>query len=913
MPHASRSSRRVPHVVALLLTAVAPLAAQSYPNFESTQTRSVAVSPDGTRLFAVNTPDSRLAVFDLRDPTRPALLGEVQVGLEPVAVWAPNAREVWVACHLSDSVAVVDVPTLTAVATLPTSDEPADLVGVGGRVFVSCATHRQVLVFDQATRRQVGAVPVFCDEPRALAVSGGRVYVASARSGNATTTVHAEVAPPQPPPANPSLPPPPQVGLIVDSRDPAYVQQHNVQLVDWDVFEIDPQALQVTRQFAGVGTILLGMATDPTSGALWVSNTEARNLVRFEPALRGHVVDNRVTRITLGGAGTVTPFDLNPGIDYRVLPNPTALARAIAQPTGLAWSPNGAELFVAGFGTDRIAVLNRTGAVTARIEIGSTPGARVAPREKRGPRGLAHHPSRPLLYVLNRLSNTLAVVDTAARTQLREIGLVYDPTPVALKEGRGFLYDAKLGGNGTASCASCHIDGIHDGIAWDLGDPTGQMEPVVTTAGVRLHHPMKGPMLTQTLQGIRDQGALHWRGDKATFQDFNPAFRKLLGGPMLTGEDMDAFAAFVDTLTFPPNPNQLRDRSYVNTPATLSAHDGAVFFVTELFSPTHRCVDCHRLPTGTDRTIIAAADLQDSQAFKVTPLRSLYKRIPATDAAGRRTSGYGTIHDGSRADVIDMHNLQRSHLYDGSPKLQQYMLAFDTGLAPTVGWTHTLTAATRIDGLLGHWSLLEARAALGDCDVVLLGSLDGQPLDLVYRPGSRDYVADRAGAPPMTRAGIDGLVQAGRARFTLMGVMPGHGWRIALDRDLDGTLDGDEALLAFGDSPCGLLLRGNSAAERGNDQFALVMQGLPHFGPAVLLLTNRDEHRRWFGMELQVALQPAFPVAVQADGHGVALQALPIPDRPELAGVRLFAQAFAAMPCGETGLAASNAVRILIQ
>ncbi len=37
----------------------------SFVTFESGQVRPLALSPDGTRLFAVNTPDDRLEIFDL--------------------------------------------------------------------------------------------------------------------------------------------------------------------------------------------------------------------------------------------------------------------------------------------------------------------------------------------------------------------------------------------------------------------------------------------------------------------------------------------------------------------------------------------------------------------------------------------------------------------------------------------------------------------------------------------------------------------------------------------------------------------------------------------------------------------------------------------------------------------------------
>src|SRR5690606_8288532 len=147
--------------------------------------------------------------------------------------------------------------------------------------------------------------------------------------------------------------------------------------------------------------------------------------------------------------------------------------------------------------------------------------------------GLALHPSQPLLYVTNRLSDTLVVIDRTANTVLRELPIAtWDPMPAWLREGRKFLYDAKLSGNGTMSCASCHVDGDIDGIAWDLGDPAGDLQspppqPFPFSVGLTPFHPMKGPMTTQTLRGLDGTGVLHWRGDRADFAAFNPAFDAL--------------------------------------------------------------------------------------------------------------------------------------------------------------------------------------------------------------------------------------------------------------------------------------------------------------------------------------------------------------------------------------------------
>ena len=123
-------------------------------------------------------------------------------------------------------------------------------------------------------------------------------------------------------------------------------------------------------------------------------------------------------------------------------------------------------------------------------------------------------------------------------------------------------------------------------MAWDLGDPSGDLaaytqsndnvrfvvpqnnQPTPCPANLCASHagfdPQKGPMATQTLRAMLEP--LHWRGDRATMNDFNPAFPGLLGsrdaGPVngkaagLSAADMETFRQFALALRFPPNPNR---------------------------------------------------------------------------------------------------------------------------------------------------------------------------------------------------------------------------------------------------------------------------------------------------------------------------------------------------------------------
>src|SRR3954466_6194699 len=105
-------------------------APSSFTEFETGQVRPLAMSPDGTHLFAVNTPDDRLEIFSVAVGGL-TKVGSVAVGLEPCAAAARTNGEVWVVNHLSDSVSIVDVSTPSAarvVRTLLVGDEPRDVV-----------------------------------------------------------------------------------------------------------------------------------------------------------------------------------------------------------------------------------------------------------------------------------------------------------------------------------------------------------------------------------------------------------------------------------------------------------------------------------------------------------------------------------------------------------------------------------------------------------------------------------------------------------------------------------------------------------------------------------------------------------------------------------------------------------------
>lgn len=324
-----------------VLASTNPAQAGSFVAFESGHVRPLAISPDGSHLFAVNTPDNRIEIFEIQNGT---LLHRhsVSVGLEPVAVAARSDDQVWVVNHLSDSVSVIDVAAHPprVERTLLVGDEPRDIVFANGtagqRAYVTTARRGQnspvaprlstpglgralVWAFDPddlgttLTGTPLAIIELFGDTPRALAVSpdGDSIFAAVFHSGNRTTTISAAgvcdggaSAPPcnlfgstmpgglPAPNTNFSGRPQPEVGLIVrfdpvhgewrDELGRSWNDYVRFSLPDWDVFEISNTTLAPVAKFSGVGTIHFNMVANPVSGKLYVSNTEAVNEVRFE-------------------------------------------------------------------------------------------------------------------------------------------------------------------------------------------------------------------------------------------------------------------------------------------------------------------------------------------------------------------------------------------------------------------------------------------------------------------------------------------------------------------------------------------------------------------------------------------------------------------------------------------------------
>jgi hypothetical protein len=532
--------------------------------------------------------------------------------------------------------------------------------------------------------------------------------------------------------------------------------------------------------------------------------------------LNGHTVNNQITTVNVSNGQSQT-FDLNPNVDYNQLPNPAAIASALAMPTAILFEPTGRYLYIAAFGTDRIGIFDTTtNTVSSFIEINPQAlGVITNPASKRGPRGLALNSAANTLYVLNRISNTISVVNLTNSSIAEEIGTgSFDPTPAAIRQGRGFLYDAKLSGNGTNSCASCHIDAEIDLIAWNLGNPPGGYtylyEPGQPNPNFAFH-PMKGPMTTQSLRGLANVEPYHWRGDKPDLSAFNGAFAELMGGSELSNADMAAFTNYINTIVYQPNPNENLDGTLPDSIAlpdhpgtTANPNTGYTAFTTQQFGDfgqgndtTQTCNFCHTAPAsipgyapGTNLVVRIPFGTGPGadQPLKIPHLRNMYWKTNSNFNKGAvSVNGFGYGHEGNIAGLANQAdqgsfgifstrlNKNQTQANQLDEAVEAYELCFDTGTPPATGYSRTLTSATvGTSPAQSDWSTLQTLAAGGTIDLIVNGTVQGKVTALLYQSGN--YITN-TGAGPYTQSQLTGFINSGDT-LTIMGVPFGSGSRM---------------------------------------------------------------------------------------------------------------------------------------
>ena len=518
--------------------------------FESPQADALILSPDGTQLYMTFTTMGKVRVLNTGTLN---LSAAIDVGIDPVSLaLRPDGSELWVANHVSDSVNVISlapgpaqykiVETIQAIdaANLITDfDEPVGIAFASNdKAYVALSSRNQIAVIDANAYTVTGLLAINAQEPRAMVVRDGFLYVPAFESGNRSELSSCFGTPnPNDPQCtfdftqanfaqNPQL-----VGFDVDiAADPV--------VPDRDLFVFDTTTDALVDVVDSIGTLLYGV-TVGSAGKVFITQTDARNLVNGRAGTLGHGLADLDNRIFLnqigvvscpgGSCGAPTRFELEP-----LPPAQPTTGSQLATPYGIALSGDGDVLVVTAASSNRIATVDAvSGQVLDTLDVGNGPRA-VALRSN-------PQTGAPLgAWVLNTLDDSIVEVDVSNPSAIVEVKrrtFSAEATPLAIRSGRIAFNSAAGSTTGTFSCASCHPDGHVDQLLWVIGAQCTFSEDC----------DQEEARSTMPVRGLKGTLPLHWDGTLGDpFTSINGEVGTSGSGPANCTDDQSCFRQLVN-------------------------------------------------------------------------------------------------------------------------------------------------------------------------------------------------------------------------------------------------------------------------------------------------------------------------------------------------------------------------------
>ncbi len=496
----------------------------TFLNFNYTPVRPL-LQADASTLWVASPPSNAIQEITVGEDGTLTAGRLVPTGSWPVALAQWNDR-ILVAQAGRDNLGIVDPAAGVVVDAIPVGDEPATIIVDGDYAYVALGGANQVVKVDLLAAAVVGRVDVG-RKTRAMAfdASRGKLYAASLVSSNGHPR-----------------------GLLQDAPIPESEQP--------DIAVIDAASFQVEGWVNAVGTIIRGLYVD--GDRLLAAVSDSRNeIAGVEADSRPHAYALAVIDIAAGSASvnTVTQridLDLQDSSSGPA-PSPFTIERTSAR-------DGSDELIVSLSAGNALLVLDAvTLAEKTRLVTGNDP------------RGITFVGDQLITYAW--LDN--AVQRFASTTQVQSLEVGRDPTPTRIKEGQRIFNDATFSKNGDFSCNNCHIDGLTDGLVWNIL--------------------LDGDVNTLSFRNVSGTGPFLWGGFLPTLFDFSREVLRLVGASA-TGEEMEKLTEYMQSVTAPPNPftlpggrldeSQQRGRElFFGDGGCGACHSGPLFTTAEVVSP----------------------------------------------------------------------------------------------------------------------------------------------------------------------------------------------------------------------------------------------------------------------------------------------------------------------------------------
>ncbi|MFT6399118.1 MAG: DNA-binding beta-propeller fold protein YncE [Bradymonadia bacterium] len=449
----------------------------------------------------------------------------VPTGAWPTSIaWWESGQRLLISQAGRDCIGLLNPETERVEDAYWVGDEPATILVDGLVAYVALSGENAVVRLDLESGLVDARVEVGRD-PRAMILGpDGLLYVASLMSSN----VH------------------PQGRATED-----FVEDLD------DISVIDPVTFDLVASVPAVATIIRGLFIDPENPDFLVAAVSHSNnrIAQVDADARPHThglefIDLEVesdTRFTAVGS-----------LDLDRQPSSSGPA---ASPFSIAVADEDHLLVTLSAGNAVLVLDRETLEEVDRISTGSDPRGLVATDN-----GFA----------------TLAWLDTrveafdwpgeAGTRETRTLSLPGDPTPDDVAEGRRMFNDASFSRHGDFSCNNCHIDGLTDGLVWNLL--------------------LDGDVNTISFRNVGGTGPFLWGGQLPTLFDFSREVLQLVGATA-TGGQMELLTRYMQSVTAPPNPHAGPGGAF--TDVALRGRD--------VFAEVG-CIGCHNGPAFTNRETV---------------------------------------------------------------------------------------------------------------------------------------------------------------------------------------------------------------------------------------------------------------------------------------------------------------------
>jgi YVTN family beta-propeller protein len=497
----------------------------------------IAISDDDTLLVAVNTLNDSVTVFNVAGDANEKL-GEVKVGAHPQTVaLTPDKRFAYVTNQDSATVSVVDLSALTKVLDIPVGADPfgVALTPDGSRAYVANSGFNTVSIIETASNTVVGTIAIQGVQPRGVAITnnnGGQgpqfVYVTQylsqpTASGGPGRDQGSEGK-----------------VFVISTTDDTQIQ---------GVITLAAHDTGFTADRTAFG----GTSSDPTfaypnqlntialkSGHGYLPNVAAspEGPVKFNVDTQAFVsVFDVASKSELPG-GTI---NLETGVrDQTFTPK-----LFFSNPLAMAFKHNSGEGYVASAGSDVLAKITLDDAGVPSVVVAPTDGdtTRVlAIAVGKNPRGIVINNADTRAYVLNYISKDVSVIDLSQSPEVETARMQSAGLPAAGSDAAALLVGNELfnssrgsfdegvaermSNQGWQACASCHPDGLSDGVVWAFA------------AGPRKTIPLNG---TFSPADPGNQRVLNYSAIFDEIEDFELNIRGVSGGQglIVTGGGTD--------------------------------------------------------------------------------------------------------------------------------------------------------------------------------------------------------------------------------------------------------------------------------------------------------------------------------------------------------------------------------------